>query len=243
MSDDKPIDRRRFFRSGLAELLKPLSKAVRPLEALANEIGKLEDPIPPSIKFPQIRRAQNVVAQHTPAYDDAQSEVAAEAEYWVRPPGALPEQQFLETCSRCGECVRACPVHAIRLQPSGIAGDGAPYIDIETQPCAMCESLECMHRCPTGALVQIGRDQIEMGTASWHEERCVRPSGGSCSICVDHCPVGAAAIELDGNRVLVHETGCTGCGVCQHDCPTWPKSITVTPKAKLLADARDVNAD
>src|SRR5947208_11885882 len=60
-SDDKPIDRRRFFRAGLAELFKPLSKAMRPLEAMAHEIGKLEDPAPAAV--PLIRRPQNTIAQ------------------------------------------------------------------------------------------------------------------------------------------------------------------------------------
>ena len=39
MSDDeRPIDRRRFFRQGLRELLKPLSKAVEPLHE-TNPLG------------------------------------------------------------------------------------------------------------------------------------------------------------------------------------------------------------
>ena len=96
MSDDKPIDRRRFFRSGLAELLKPLSKAVRPLEALANEIGKLEDPHPPTFQFPQIRRAKNAVAQQHSTGEFVEPQPAdGEVEHWVRPPGALPEQSVV----------------------------------------------------------------------------------------------------------------------------------------------------
>jgi translation initiation factor RLI1 len=42
--------------------------------------------------------------------------------------------------------------------------------------------------------------------------------------------MGTAALELNGNRVVVKEEGCTGCGVCQHYCPTTPKSIVVTPR-------------
>jgi len=236
MSDDKPIDRRRFFRTGLAEILKPLARAVRPLEAIAHEIGKLEDPLPKAASFPQIRPAQNTIAKKS-TFDPAGDE------HWIRPPGALPEQQFRETCSRCGECVRVCPVGAIQLDSSGISGAGAPYIDVESQSCVLCENLECMQKCPTGALVPLSLEQIDIGTAVWHEYQCLRPSGGSCSICVDHCPVGMAAIELVDNRVVVHETGCTGCGVCQHDCPTWPKSITVTPRSEREAHPSDNNRD
>jgi ferredoxin-type protein NapG len=69
-----------------------------------------------------------------------------------------------------------------------------------------------------------------MGTAVWHEQTCVRTHGEACTMCVDHCPVGTAALDFDGHRVVVHEDGCVGCGVCQNSCPTDPKSITVTPK-------------
>ena len=41
---DVPIDRRKFFRAGLAELMRPLGAAVKPLENVAHQIGKLEEP-------------------------------------------------------------------------------------------------------------------------------------------------------------------------------------------------------
>ncbi len=37
MSDDRPLDRRRFFRVGLRELLKPLANAAAPIERALNE--------------------------------------------------------------------------------------------------------------------------------------------------------------------------------------------------------------
>jgi ferredoxin-type protein NapG len=233
-ADDKPIDRRRFFRAGLAELFKPLSKAMRPLEAMAHEIGKLEDPVAPAP--PQIRRAQNTIAQNARADAVAPSEPQGSiSEHWVRPPGAREEQDFLDTCSRCGECVRACPVQAIKLDLDGGSGAGAPYIDTENQPCILCAELACMYRCPTGAILAVNRDDIDMGTASWIDYQCLNTIGSTCTTCVDSCPVGATAIELIDNRIEVHEAGCTGCGVCHHACPTYPKSIVITPKS--LRDA------
>jgi ferredoxin-type protein NapG len=110
-------------------------------------------------------------------------------------------------------------------------GDGAPYIEASEMPCVLCDGLKCMHVCPTGALVPTILDQVDMGTAFWNESICVRSHGENCTICIDHCPIGTAALELLEGKVKVHEEGCSGCGVCQHRCPTDPKSIIVIPKA------------
>ena len=38
----------------------------------------------------------------------------------IRPPGALPEEEFLKRCIKCGQCMRICPTNVI--QPGGIEG-------------------------------------------------------------------------------------------------------------------------
>ncbi|MDE0684147.1 MAG: 4Fe-4S binding protein, partial [Candidatus Poribacteria bacterium] len=48
--------------------------------------------------------------------DDGLSEhvpVEAPGRNLLRPPGALPEAEFLEKCHRCGNCVKNCPANAI----------------------------------------------------------------------------------------------------------------------------------
>lgn len=204
MSDDKPVNRRRFFREGLRELLKPLSNAIEPFEQAMQHLESLE--------------------KYTPR------KILADEKAWLRPPGALDEQKFRETCSRCGVCVNVCPANCIKIDTDGIKGYGAPYIDPQAMPCVVCDGLVCMRDCPSGALIPTALGLVDMGTAIWDSRTCVRTNGEECTICIDKCPIGSVAIELREGQVHVIEDGCTGCGVCEHDCPTSPKSITVRPR-------------
>jgi ferredoxin-type protein NapG len=209
LDEEKPVDRRRFFRLGLSELLRPLAKAAQPLERIARELGKLDQPT---------------------AQADRQRVMK---DVWLRPPGSLPEAKFRGTCARSGECVAACPVHAIRIDPA--KAGGAPHIDADAAACVVCASLACMRVCPSGAIVPTSINDIDMGTAVWNSSSCVRGKGESCTICIDKCPLGSAAIELKGGQVAVNPLGCIGCGVCQQECPTSPKSIVVIPIAAKTA--------
>jgi MauM/NapG family ferredoxin protein len=201
--DDRPINRRKFFRHGLRELLKPLAAGLDNIERVTHELGKLEGVQPrPTSKSPA---------------------------RWLRPPGAIDESAFTQTCSRCGTCVSVCPAHCIRIHPA--IARGAPYIDVAQNPCVVCDGAPCMRDCPSGALLPIPIIDINMGTAIWDLPACLRTRGEACQICVDLCPIGSMAIEVQNNRIVVHESGCVGCGVCEHHCPTTPKSVTIMPKA------------
>jgi len=210
-SDDKPIDRRRFFRQGLRELFKPLAKAIDPFEQTARQLGAFSAPH---------ESTASATSRPVPL------------KLWLRPPGAVKEVDFLNTCSRCGTCATVCPVQCIKIDSTGESGAGAPYINADSAACALCASLACMNSCPSGALVPVPLLDIDMGTAVWKEQSCVRETKSEdCTICVDHCPLGTAAIELIAGKVVVKPLACVGCGVCQHDCPTDPKSIVVIPKS------------
>lgn len=148
----------------------------------------------------------------------------------LRPPGALPETRFLETCERCGNCVESCPAEAIQIYQSNNQDlSGTPYIDPNSQPCVVCTSLACMQVCPSGALQQLPVNQIQIGLAEVNHDTCLRNQGIDCTYCVDSCPIGETAIRLDSRkRIQVIPEGCVGCGVCQYECPTSPKSVIVT---------------
>ncbi len=157
----------------------------------------------------------------------------AEQRVIFRPPGALPEAEFLETCHRCGNCVKNCPANAIQpLQSSDASIANTPYIDPDEQPCVICDSLACMYVCPSGALQPVYAEDIRIGLAVFTVETCLRTKDVECTYCVDTCPIGEEAIRLTSDGVVeVLGSGCTGCGVCQYACPTAPKSIVIKPLA------------
>jgi ferredoxin-type protein NapG len=216
MEPDKPVNRRRFFREGLRELLRPLAEMAEPLEEAIKQLGKLEN-----VGAPSPAPAPYEPPRHDPVG------------HWLRPPGALEERSFLDTCSRCGTCVSVCPAQCIKIDSTGAKGGGAPYIEPDLMPCVVCDGLVCMRDCPSGALVPTALGLIDMGTAVWKDNLCVRSKGEDCKICVDRCPLGTVAIELTEGRIEVYEKGCIGCGVCQNYCPTTPKSIVVVPRSAM----------
>ena len=155
----------------------------------------------------------------------------------LRPPGALPEETFLETCYRCGNCAEVCPVEAIKLHPGGRSTEdtkmsGTPVIDANEVACVVCDDIACTKACPSGALFELTAPaEIHMGLAIISHNACLRSGGQECRECVDKCPIGESAITLVGRKqnLEVFSDGCVGCGVCQLYCPAQPKAIVVDP--------------
>ena len=148
-----------------------------------------------------------------------------------RPPGALPEPAFLAACTRCGYCVDACPVEAIKLAPSsaGLAA-GTPILEPVVEPCIACEGMFCASVCPTGALVPPldGWATERLGVLALDTARCIAFQNIQCGVCARVCPIGPEALDLDAAGRPVIKDGCVGCGVCVRACVTSPSSLALT---------------
>jgi len=128
----------------------------------------------------------------------------------IRPPGALPEEEFLKRCIKCGQCMRACPTNVI--QPGGIEGGlenlWTPVLNnrIGSSGCQL-NCVACGQMCPTSAIkpITLAEKQglgefadvgpIKIGTAFLDLNRCLPwAMDKPCIVCEENCPVSPKAI-------------------------------------------------
>ncbi len=134
---------------------------------------------------------------------------------WLRPPGAVAEHLFLERCTKCNDCVVACPPGAIVAHPQ----DGTPVVFADQSPCLLCEDLPCITACRVDALVPVeGIGQVHMGIAVVSHRLCT--AGQGCHACVSKCPTGALAMDFESLHLSVVQEACVGCGMCEMICKT-----------------------
>jgi ferredoxin-type protein NapG len=158
----------------------------------------------------------------------------------LRPPGALdPDAEFLETCTRCGDCIPVCPVDAI-ITVEESDGRKLPAISPSHVPCRLCDDLPCVAACPDGALTppDTGAAGVRIGIAKVNPLRCVTFQGELCTRCYKACPYPDKALMMIGSRPLVGSSACTGCGLCEYACPEHPKAIEVVPERDLVPGLR-----
>lgn len=147
----------------------------------------------------------------------------------LRPPGAVPEDEFMQRCIQCNRCVQVCPYDSIKAADAGFGGKfGSPVVYPRDIPCYVC--MKCPPICPTGALDNDVTDkrQIAMGIAWIDKDTCLPYNGVICRACFDVCPIYREALTLDDDIYpVVHKDPCIGCGICQHVCPVDEGAIFV----------------
>jgi len=148
----------------------------------------------------------------------------------LRPPGAVDEDEFLRKCIRCRKCEEACPYFSIKMAHDkwGLKM-GTPFIVPQEIPCYLCEDFPCVNVCPTEALEPLtSKEEVRMGLAVIDTDICFAYHGIICRACYERCPIYNEAITLrDQLYPEVHKDHCVGCGICEHVCPTEPKSVIV----------------
>jgi len=165
--------------------------------------------------------------------------VRASAQRPLRPPGAIDEDRFVGVCTRCGNCLRACPTNIIRPDQGegGIAGLLTPVLDFSSDYCSE-ECTQCTHVCPSGALVPMTpkeKEHASIGLPQVNMDLCLLGDDRECSICRNWCPYGAITLVFSEVEYTltpqVDAKKCPGCGACEVACPTAPaKAIVIRPQ-------------
>lgn len=153
----------------------------------------------------------------------------------LRPPGALPEIDFVAKCIRCGKCAQVCPYKTIKIAGimDGFMIMGTPVIKPREIPCYLC--MKCPPVCPSGALDRklTKKQDVDMGDAVINKKECLAWQGTMCRSCYQSCPVFDEAIKMDNElRPVVDDNKCVGCGICENVCPVEPSAIIVKPGSK-----------
>jgi len=154
----------------------------------------------------------------------------------IRPPAALHEESFVNTCVRCGNCMKVCITNGLQpvLLESGWQGIWTPQLVPEIGYCEYNCTL-CGQVCPTKAIPPVSLEEKHntiMGTAKVDRSICnTWAYDKNCLVCEEHCPVADKAIKIselviNGQKILrpvVDPDLCIGCGICQNKCPIRPK--------------------
>lgn len=138
------------------------------------------------------------------------------AEGAFRPPWAVAENAFIESCDRCDACIKACPPKIIKRGQAGF-----PEISFTKTGCDFCEA--CVRACKSEAL-QITSDNHYQ---PWQQiakfkRNCLSENGVICRSCGDVCEGRAIKFKMIvGGSALVQmdSSSCNGCGECVSVCP------------------------
>jgi len=154
----------------------------------------------------------------------------------IRPPGST-EKVLLNSCLRCGECLRICPTTA--LQPAlfehGLESLWTPILIPRTGYCDYsCNA--CGDICPVDAIPKLDlntKKTTVIGTAIIDPNLCIAWADQiDCIVCEEMCPLPDKAIKLHTRRVKSNNNStrqiklpyvipeiCIGCGICENKCP------------------------
>jgi polyferredoxin len=159
-------------------------------------------------------------------------------DHLLRPPGCVDEARFLSACTRCGECINACPTSGLVLSlgQGGWGGVFAPRLVPRSGACDYsCNA--CGTVCAQNAIPKLdleAKRKTVIGKAFIDRSKCIAWANNDfCAVCSEFCPVRPKSIELVRENRMDPRSGklvevpipyvlvenCIGCGTCENGCP------------------------
>lgn len=140
----------------------------------------------------------------------------------------MPEADFLDLCTRCGNCVEHCETRIL------VTGDGGyPEVNFARGECSFCGA--CVTHCMDGAIDRRAEHAPWTLRASLDTRSCLATRGVVCAICAEACTV--RAIRLETRSVVpapqLDSSTCTGCGACIAPCPVSALNLHALPTENI----------
>lgn len=136
----------------------------------------------------------------------------------LRPPWAITEEDFIDKCTRCDDCIKICEENIL------LRGDGGyPTVDFKQGECTFC--FDCLDACKTAAL-KVSQPERKPETA-WNldirfNNKCLSLNAVVCRVCGENCEPQAINFKLKVGGISepqIDLDNCTGCGACLTVCP------------------------
>jgi len=187
------------------------------------------------------------------AVEVVDAQVKKQASRWIRPPFAIDELDFILACTRCSDCITACPHGVVFSLPARVGAKfvGTPALDLLNKACHLCEDWPCVNACKANALrLPANEDEAtindtdelnetdeaaidhrpippRLAKVEINEQTCLPYSGPECGACFNSCPI-PGALSQDMFRPIINPQLCCGCGLCRESCIVDPKAISIS---------------
>lgn len=134
---------------------------------------------------------------------------------YIRPPWSKQEIELVSNCSRCNDCISACPENILTTDPKGF-----PKIDFKQGECTFCA--ECVSACQADVFTN-DTDSSPWSLTASITSKCLPLQGIVCGRCAEECETAAISMKLIAGGITIPQLNietCSGCGACYRICPT-----------------------